>query len=100
MEGLKWLANEVFGPLIVAGITGVCAAFYGWIKRIDGKLTRNTRDLHDRIDQVKDGYVSRESLNERMDGMDKQLDQIREDGHRRGKIVTQRLDRLFEKLHE
>lgn len=101
MEGLgKWLASEVFGPLIVAGLGGVCAAFYGWVKRIDNKVSVNARDLHDKIDKVKDEYVSQENLNQRMDSLDKRLDDIREDGHRRGEAVTGRLDKLFEKLGE
>ena len=117
MEGIvKWLAETLLIPVLLALGGGAGTILVAKLRRLDRKIDENkdktdqkisasNRVLHERIDEVKDEFVSHDTLDRRMDGVNKRLDDIREDGQQRGKdtsnqlaAINGRMDMLFEKL--
>lgn len=91
MDEGKWLdvAMWAYG--------GTVGAFLGEFYWLAGKISQNTKELHTKVEAVKDDYVSQESLDRQLKGIERQLGDIREDGRQPGDQLQAIMDRIIER---
>jgi len=71
-------------------------AFAGVIRNLYAKLSRNSAELHKRIDDVKDGYVRQDHLDRQIADLKDRLLDIKADGQRRHDELKGLMNRALE----
>lgn len=89
MEGdLKWVVGIAIS-LTVAFATTIVAAF----RNLSNRISSGNRDVHKRIDDVKDDYVRRDDLNGHIDRIDKNLRELRDETRQNHQQLLEALTR-------
>jgi hypothetical protein len=71
---LKWVVG-IGITLTLAMVTTIIGAF----RNLAGRISTGNRDLHKRVDDVKDNYARRDDVSEHIVRMDKNLREIRDE---------------------
>ena len=93
-ETTKW----VIGILITAAtaafsaVGGLFFYLFGRINDVAKKGSEGDKELHGRIEAVKDEYVRADHLRDHLSHIDLRLDGIQADGHTRHDVIGKRLD--------
>ena len=71
---IKWIIG-IGLSVVVAFVSAVIGAF----KSLTNKITKNTYELHSRVDEVKDKYVRRDDLDGHIQRIDRSLHDLRKE---------------------
>lgn len=85
---LKWVIG-----IGVSLVTFFAGALVGAFRNLTGRITRNTAELHQKIDTVKDTYVRRDDLETNLRRIDANIRDMRQefrDGHKQVIEAVQR----------
>ncbi|MEX3008373.1 hypothetical protein [Hoeflea sp. TYP-13] len=74
----QWLIGVLTGVFSTAGI-----AIAGAFRSLYRKISAGDKALHERIESVKDDYVSKDHLDTHLNGIKEQLDHMKADSERR-----------------
>lgn len=85
---LKWVIGIAIS-LTVAFATAIVAAF----RNLSNRISSGNRDVHKRIDDVKDDYVRRDDLNGHIDRIDKNLRELRDETRQNHQQLLEALTR-------
>ncbi|PCH93374.1 MAG: hypothetical protein COB84_09640 [Rhodobacteraceae bacterium] len=89
VDDLKWVIG-----LITAVVSAILGGFYKVgvrQSRFEAKMSDRHADLHDRIEEVKDGYVRRDDFHDHMSRQEKSADALKASVNK----LDEKLDRLL-----
>jgi hypothetical protein len=85
---LRWVLG-IGISLTATMVTAIIAAF----RNLAGRISTGNRDLHKRIDEVKDNYARRDDVSEHIVRMDNNLREIRDENRENHRQILEAVTR-------